>query len=62
MVRTLKFVYVIILILSLFLVAKGGGKKIYCENAASCPRLMYPLVYKCLDNKCVKFMMKSRFV
>nr|AFK34269.1 unknown [Medicago truncatula] len=27
MVRTLKFVYVIILILSLFLVAKGGGSK-----------------------------------
>nr|ABD28310.1 Late nodulin [Medicago truncatula]ABS31394.1 nodule-specific cysteine-rich peptide 96 [Medicago truncatula]AFK47261.1 unknown [Medicago truncatula] len=62
MARTLKFVYAVILFLSLFLVAKGDDVKIKCVVAANCPDLMYPLVYKCLNGICVQFTLTFPFV
>nr|ABS31413.1 nodule-specific cysteine-rich peptide 165 [Medicago truncatula] len=53
MARTLKFVYSMILFLSLFLVA--NGLKIFCIDVADCPKDLYPLLYKCIYNKCIVF-------
>nr|AFK36575.1 unknown [Medicago truncatula] len=61
MAKTLKFVYVIVLFLSLFLAAKNiDGRVSYnsfialpvCQTAADCPEGTRGRTYKCTNNKC----------
>lgn len=61
MVKSLVFVYGIVLFLFLFLVGKEAeGKSFFiaasakCEDDANCPQIfgLYPFIYKCIDNRC----------
>lgn len=61
MVRTVVFLYGIVLFLILFLVGiEGEGKPFFiaastnCEDDANCPQNfgLYPFIYKCIDNSC----------
>ncbi|KEH33005.1 Nodule Cysteine-Rich (NCR) secreted peptide [Medicago truncatula] len=52
MAKTLKFVYVIVLFLSLFLAAKNIDALPVCQTAADCPEGTRGRTYKCINNKC----------
>ncbi|KEH40931.1 Nodule Cysteine-Rich (NCR) secreted peptide [Medicago truncatula] len=63
MAKTLKFVYVIVLFLSLFLATKNiDGRRVsynsffralpVCQTAADCPEGTRGRTYKCINNKC----------
>ncbi|AES97768.1 Nodule Cysteine-Rich (NCR) secreted peptide [Medicago truncatula] len=55
MAKTIKFVYTMILFLSLFIVAKEVHAYPGCETDAECPKIyeLYPLIYKCENKFCI---------
>ncbi|AES97869.1 Nodule Cysteine-Rich (NCR) secreted peptide [Medicago truncatula] len=54
MVKTLKFVYDMILFIFLYLVAKNVAESIECRTVADCPKLISSkFVIKCIEKRCV---------
>ncbi|CAJ2636519.1 unnamed protein product [Trifolium pratense] len=50
MVKTLMFVYTMILFLSLFIVAKKVDAQLRCKFDIDCSRVenLYPMIYRCI--------------
>ncbi|KEH27067.1 Nodule Cysteine-Rich (NCR) secreted peptide [Medicago truncatula] len=55
MVQYLMFVYVLIILLSIFLVEKAEITNIPCVSKDDCPKVVKPLVIKCIDHFCEYF-------
>nr|QQO74661.1 nodule-specific cysteine-rich peptide G45 [Pisum sativum] len=59
MTETFKFIYVIILFLTLFLVAKTVDEFFYCEKDFACPPILF-LKHMCMNNRCVYDHMENK--
>ncbi|KEH23029.1 Nodule Cysteine-Rich (NCR) secreted peptide [Medicago truncatula] len=51
MAQILKFVYALILFLSLFFILINGDR-IPCATDADCPPKILPIIHKCINNFC----------
>ncbi|CAL5201173.1 unnamed protein product [Lathyrus oleraceus] len=61
MAKILKFIYIIILFLSIFLFSTEAIKVLACETDKDCPNirvlpLMLQIVYKCINKACRVFL------
>ncbi|KEH23028.1 Nodule Cysteine-Rich (NCR) secreted peptide [Medicago truncatula] len=52
MTQILKFIYTLIIFLSLFLVETNSAPK-PCVTVKDCPKTVFPIGYKCIKNLCI---------
>ncbi|KEH27066.1 Nodule Cysteine-Rich (NCR) secreted peptide [Medicago truncatula] len=60
MAQYLMFVFVLIILLSQFLVKKAEITNIPCVSKDDCPKVITPLVIKCIDHFCEYFWLNMR--
>nr|QQO74618.1 nodule-specific cysteine-rich peptide G02 [Pisum sativum] len=52
MVKTIKFVYALILFLFIIFIAKNVDALQDCKVDADCPQNSWTRIYRCIENKC----------